>query len=677
MSQLTNILKLCKSPTRCYLFNPAAALLHENYGAFCDRLSALQDCILRNDPAFTDETDLMMKKSVKKTTRYVVKYPENVIFMWIGSVPKSVRKSITFMDEAKAQSLYILFSYRIPLSDTKMEISLIRPLNELFLRTCDKIKEKINKFVLKQSKVVYDEESNGEFIFSAPDHPNLLLSTNEEIYQNENLVQILINNDIYRILRNPFRCTKLVLTLKPLVGCPLMPSFVLSDDLRKIQPKLHWYVGEANASLVPPTLESDLKGESKFTIKGWNYRSTSQFFCPTIEDIGNRVCVMLDMGTDTIIHCTVSDDVITKIDEPFIFENRQSTYCTKRAEAGNIRLMSYNVLADLYLDLKLKQNDLYFPYCPKDYQDCAYRYPVLLREIPGYQADIIFLQEVDERLWLRFLPEIMRNYGYNCHFKKKGLQANEGLVICYRKEQFNYFESHDMWLPDLLNTDAHPENADVVELLESSEQLKAMFISKPAVIQMLALVTGGLSGCDNILLLANTHLYFNPRYEIIRILQALLCARWIMHVAANYAKREPNLRSHVLFAGDFNSTPEGPVYELLSKGFISTKAQCVTNGQHLQKDVTFSTQSPHISSAVRLTSLADEKQFTNYTRHHRYDGEIAGFKGCLDYIWGSANVDVINVVPMPPESVIKRHVALPSKIAPSDHLPLVCDIRLR
>lgn len=128
-------------------------------------------------------------------------------------------------------------------------------------------------------------------------------------------------------------------------------------------------------------------------------------------------------------------------------------------------MISYNVLANLYLDLKLKQEDLHFPYCAKEYQNYDYRYPILLREIPGmnlsfnenhqnanswnkvfhqsfvfigYQADIIFLQEVDQRLWLRFLPEVMNSHGYDCHFKKKGMKVNEGLVVCFRREQFRY-----------------------------------------------------------------------------------------------------------------------------------------------------------------------------------------------------------------------------------------------
>lgn len=49
---------------------------------------------------------------------------------------------------------------------------------------------------------------------------------------------------------------------------------------------------------------------------------------------------------------------------------------------------------------------------------------------------------------------------------------------------FRCLESHDMWLPNLLNTETYPENIDITELLENNNELKAMFISKPAVIQV-------------------------------------------------------------------------------------------------------------------------------------------------------------------------------------------------
>uniref|UniRef100_A0A915PFB4 Endonuclease/exonuclease/phosphatase domain-containing protein n=1 Tax=Setaria digitata TaxID=48799 RepID=A0A915PFB4_9BILA len=584
-----------------------------------------------------------MKQPIRRNNLYIAKCPENTIIMWVGNVPRAVRKKISLSSGMETQSLHIHFIYCIPYSKTLVEVSLIRPLNELFLQTCDK-----------------------------------LLSTNEQVYKNDTVVNICINNQIYRILRNPPRCTKLVLKLKPLVGCPLMASFSLTDDLEKVNPSFHWYVGKPGASLVTPVLNNTLEERSKYTMDGWVYCSTGKYFCPRAEDVGKRICVLLDMGANMTVYCTDSESEVSEVGEMFIFENRQNVFCQKRANSGNVRVISYNILADLYLDLKLKQEDLYFPYCAKEYQDYTYRYPILLREILGYQADIIFLQEVDERLWLRFLPYVMSSNGYDCYFKKKGMKVNEGLVVCFRKELFRFLESHDMWLPDLLNSGVYSENDDIIELFKNNDELKTMFMSKPAVIQVLAVDSSSLFAEESsILLLANTHLYFDPRFEIIKILQSLLCTRWITRLAANYANRNPKANLHILFAGDFNSTPDGAVYRLISTGKISIKREWFAYNHSLQSDVNFSIQSSPSSFKLKLTSLADETQFTNYTRHCRYDGQIAGFEGCLDYIWGSVNVKVQKVIPVPPKELAKKYVALPSKISPSDHLPLVCDIQLQ
>lgn len=55
---------------------------------------------------------------------------------------------------------------------------------------------------------------------------------------------------------------------------------------------------------------------------------------------------------------------------------------------------------------------------------------------------------------------------------------------------------------------------------------------------------------------------------------------------------------------------------------------------------------------------------------------MKGFNGCLDYIWAYPSIKVEGVAPMANEELLKKYKAIPSKIAPSDHLPLICDINL-
>lgn len=53
------------------------------------------------------------------------------------------------------------------------------------------------------------------------------------------------------------------------------------------------------------------------------------------------------------------------------------------------------------------------------------------------------------------------------------------------------------------------------------------------------------------ILAANTHLYFDPNYEEVKILQTVLCLRYIQSVIERI-----NLPLIVLFAGDFNCSPD-------------------------------------------------------------------------------------------------------------------------
>lgn len=67
---------------------------------------------------------------------------------------------------------------------------------------------------------------------------------------------------------------------------------------------------------------------------GWIYRSTGRYFCPGVEDVGKRICVLLDMGADMILYCADSDGEVSEVGETLIFEERQATFCQEHANSG-------------------------------------------------------------------------------------------------------------------------------------------------------------------------------------------------------------------------------------------------------------------------------------------------------------------------------------------------------
>jgi len=60
----------------------------------------------------------------------------------------------------------------------------------------------------------------------------------------------------------------------------------------------------------------------------------------------------------------------------------------------------------------------------------------------------------------------------------------------------------------------------------------------------------------------------------------------------------------------------------------------------------------------------------------RYTNFVAGFAGCLDYIYVDRNrLKVANVVPLPSHEDVTMYTALPNAVFPSDHLSLVCELQ--
>lgn len=60
-----------------------------------------------------------------------------------------------------------------------------------------------------------------------------------------------------------------------------------------------------------------------------------------------------------------------------------------------MRVVSYNILADVYAQTELSKNVLY-PYCAPYALQLDYRQNLIKKELAGYNADIICLQEVDK-----------------------------------------------------------------------------------------------------------------------------------------------------------------------------------------------------------------------------------------------------------------------------------------
>ena len=75
----------------------------------------------------------------------------------------------------------------------------------------------------------------------------------------------------------------------------------------------------------------------------------------------------------------------------------------------------------------------------------------------------------------------------------------------------------------------------------------------------------------------------------------------------------------------------------------------------------------HLRHPLALQFACGYPEFTNF---------VGGFVGCLDYVWfDSSGLVSTASMPMPPLEAVTAETALPNSEFPSDHLPMVADLR--
>lgn len=121
------------------------------------------------------------------------------------------------------------------------------------------------------------------------------------------------------------------------------------------------------------------------------------------------------------------------------------------ANGRGFRVVSYNLLADYYADSDFSRTEL-FPYCPAYALAIDYRKQLFVREIRGYNADIICMQEVDGKIFDVDLTLLLGHDGLRGLYQKKG-DTLEGLATFYHADKFTAIRSYGFCLAERLTTE--------------------------------------------------------------------------------------------------------------------------------------------------------------------------------------------------------------------------------
>ncbi|KAM8799602.1 2',5'-phosphodiesterase 12 [Eudromia elegans] len=325
-------------------------------------------------------------------------------------------------------------------------------------------------------------------------------------------------------------------------------------------------------------------------------------------------------------------------------------YTGRVCGAGRLRAVSYNILADTYAQTEFSRTVLY-PYCAPYALELDYRQNLLKKELAGYSADLVCLQEVDKAVFADSLAPALDAFGLDGLFKIKEKQ-HEGLATFFRRDKLSLLSQHDIVFSEALLTD--PVHAALREKLAAYPAVQEKVLQRSSVMQVSVFQCA--ADPSRKICVANTHLYWHPQGGNIRLIQIAIALSHIKHIACDLYPNIP-----IIFCGDFNSTPSSGTYSFISSGSIAEDHEdWVSNGEEERCNMP-------LSHPFKLLSACGEPAYTNY---------VGGFHGCLDYIFIDKNaLEVEQVIPLPSHEEVTTHEALPSVSHPSDHIALICDLK--
>jgi mRNA deadenylase 3'-5' endonuclease subunit Ccr4 len=249
-------------------------------------------------------------------------------------------------------------------------------------------------------------------------------------------------------------------------------------------------------------------------------------------------------------------------------------------EEKQIRVVSYNILADQNAsrDVKRDDEDKMYSHCKLDDIVKWRRHPLIVHEIIKYQSDIVCLQEVDRDVFNCLLRPCLEAHGYQGYYSEKGVDDNssvrEGCAMFWSLDAFESvrlsdmktFTFREMFQQFVCDERVHKSEwnslKDVATLLTQHEHLQDVLFNKLGHVLQTVCLTEKRS--KEKVLVGNTHLFYHPQASHVKCLKMLIACRQLEIESLE------NELSPLILCGDFNSTPDSGVMELLLNRFVDS-----------------------------------------------------------------------------------------------------------
>ncbi|EEE50951.1 hypothetical protein OsJ_31500 [Oryza sativa Japonica Group] len=312
----------------------------------------------------------------------------------------------------------------------------------------------------------------------------------------------------------------------------------------------------------------------------------------------------------------------------------------------------------------------------------------LMREIIGYHADIICLQEVQLNHFEDFFSPELDKHGYQALYKKRTTEvytgaphAIDGCATFFRRDKFSHVKKYEVEF----NKAAQSLTDAIIPSTQRRVALSRLIKDNVALIAVLEAKFGN-HGTDNpgkrqLLCVANTHVNVHQDLKDVKLweVQTLLKGLEKIAVSADIP---------MLVCGDFNSVPGSSPHGLLAMGKVDQLHPdlAIDPLGILRPASKLTHQLPLVSAYSsfarmvgvgydlehqrrRMDPATNEPLFTNCTRD---------FTGTVDYIFYTADsLSVESLLELLDEESLRKDTALPSPEWSSDHIALLAEFRCK
>ncbi|CAG9803412.1 unnamed protein product [Chironomus riparius] len=565
-------------------------------------------------------------------------------------------------DKADAKML-ISFRYVKQVTETKIldrNFNFVRSINESVDVALNRIRSNLQKEVTVKSKKKNKKNIAEQQEVKEPEdlQVTVKLFLNEEevtektfedlipqFEENEDQFRMLILDDVFKLKFNNPWVNNLTLPNSILANFYLYPSKLELDFSDRHSSEFIWYKGKMPKS----NRENEIE---------WEEIGRGYSLLVKNEEIGYKIKLKVTPKSLDQLKTGPEVEAISKCEiqagPGFCPFEERNLYTTEKLSGNAIRITSYNILADYYADTEDGRQKL-FNYCAQYAIDIDYRKQLLIKEIIGYNSDILCMQEVDFKVFdLDFIP-FLGEQNMNGVHNKKGTTP-EGLSTFYRTDRFELIENYGMNIGDTVKS--HPACQDLFSKLQYNQQLVTRFTDLATTLQIVLLKLKEFP--NKYFIVANTHLYFHPDADHIRLLQIGFSMILVEDYMKKFKEKYVTENISLLFCGDFNSVPECGIYKLMTEGYVPENfIDWSSKQEEAVKNV-------ELNQPYKIKSACGTPKFTNYT---------VGFQDCLDYIFYQTDkFCVTKVVEMPSEEDLSLHNAIPSVVFPSDHIAIIAEL---